>query len=162
MVRRSRHKGDAAIHHAEALRATLMEARPAGLEMPQLMRSTERTQSQVRSGLAMLRDLIAGQGVLPLRYSCSDGYQFTSDPLELQECEAGMVHQKLTEIRRLLPARLDPPGRGRCRRARRPAHHRRASRACGPAQEVGLMVVRSWWRVTVPVCRPFQAVALPL
>ena len=37
----------------------LVSARPAGLHMPQLMRATELTRSQVRSGLAMLRDTIA-------------------------------------------------------------------------------------------------------
>lgn len=55
---RSRHRGDAASEHAEAIFRALMQARPAGLHMPQLMRATELTRSQVHSGMAMMRDTI--------------------------------------------------------------------------------------------------------
>jgi len=99
---RSRRRGEAAEGHAEAIHKTLMEARSAGVEMPQLMRSTERTLSQTRSGLAMLRDVIAKMGRPPLRYSRADGYQYTSDPVELQEYEVRVVRQILTLIRRLI------------------------------------------------------------
>ena len=56
-----------------------MSARPASLHMPQLMRATERTRSQVHSGPAMLRDTIAKKGWPPLIYTRVDGYQFTAD-----------------------------------------------------------------------------------
>ncbi|MEU5896849.1 RacP protein [Streptomyces venezuelae] len=102
MARRSRHRGEAAEGHAEAIHKTLLEARPAGVEMPQLMRSTERNRSQIRTGLAMLRDAIAKKGRLPLRYSRADAYQYTSDPVELQEYEVRVVRQILTLIRRLI------------------------------------------------------------
>ncbi len=50
----------------------------------------------------MLRDVIAKKGRPPLRYSRADGYQYTSDPVELQEYEVRVVHLILTLIRRLI------------------------------------------------------------
>ncbi|WP_319769340.1 hypothetical protein [Streptomyces europaeiscabiei] len=52
--------------------------------MPQLMRATELTRSQVRSGLAMLRDVIARKGWPPLIYTRADGCHFTADGDVLQ------------------------------------------------------------------------------
>ncbi|MFE3270340.1 RacP protein [Streptomyces sp. NPDC059215] len=102
MPRRSRREGDAAREYAEALWRVLMSARPVGLHMPQLMRATELTRSQVRSGLAMLRDIIAQKGWPPLVYTRADGYQFTADGDVLQAYEVGVIREKLTEIRRLI------------------------------------------------------------
>ncbi|MGB8946888.1 MAG: RacP protein [Streptomyces sp.] len=102
MPRRSRRKGDAARGHAEAIRRVLMSARPAGLHMPQLTRATELTRGQVCSGLAMLRDLIGQKGWPPLIYTRPDGYQFTADGDVLQSYELAVIHEKLTEIRRLI------------------------------------------------------------
>lgn len=89
MPRRSQCKGDTAREYAEALWRVLLSARPAGLHMPQLMRATELTRSQVRSGLAMLRDTIAQNGWPPLIYTRADGYQFTADGDILQAYEVG-------------------------------------------------------------------------
>jgi hypothetical protein len=85
-----------------------MSARPAGLHMPQLMRATELTRSQVRSGLAMLRDTIAQKGWPPLVYTRADGYQFTVDSDVLQAYEVGVIREKLTEIRRLITGTVTP------------------------------------------------------
>lgn len=79
-----------------------MSARPAGLHMPQLTRATELTRGQVCSGLAMLRDLIGQKGWPPLIYTRPDGYQFTADGDVLQSYELAVIHEKLTEIRRLI------------------------------------------------------------
>ncbi|WP_405987845.1 RacP protein [Streptomyces sp. NBC_00986] len=78
-----------------------MSARPAGLHMPQLARASELTRGQVCSGLAMLRDLIGQKGWPPLIYARADGYQFTADVV-LQSYEPAVIHEKLTEIRRLI------------------------------------------------------------
>ncbi|NEW75327.1 RacP protein [Streptomyces rhizosphaericus] len=108
MPRRSRRQGDAARAHAEAIQRVLMEARPAGLHTPQLVRATELTVSQVRSGLAMLRDIIARRGWAPLVYTRADGYQFTADENQLQAYEIAVIHEKLTEIRRLITGTVTP------------------------------------------------------
>ncbi|MEV4859211.1 hypothetical protein MRBLMF1_000336 [Streptomyces ossamyceticus] len=83
MPRRSRRGSDAAREYAEALWRVLMSARPAGLHMPQLMRATELTRSQVRSGLAMLRDTIAKKGWPPLIYTRPTA---TSSPPTVTSC----------------------------------------------------------------------------
>lgn len=82
---RSRHRGDAAREHAEAIFRALMQARPAGLHMPQLMRATELTRSQVQAGMAMMRDVITTKGWPPVIYTRADGYQFTADPNKQDE-----------------------------------------------------------------------------
>ncbi|MDF3141430.1 MULTISPECIES: RacP protein [unclassified Streptomyces] len=105
---RSRKKGDAARGWAKTIRRVLLQARPAGLHMPQLIEATELTRSQVRSGLAMLRDIIADNGWPPLVYTRADGYQFTIDGDVLQAYEVGVVREELTEIRRLITGTVTP------------------------------------------------------
>ncbi|MEV0116803.1 RacP protein [Streptomyces sp. NPDC050844] len=112
---RSRHRGDAAREHAEAIWRALMQARPAGLHMPQLMRATELTRSQVQSGMAMMRDIISKKrdiiskkGWPPVIYTRADGYQFTADPNELETYETARVHVLLTEVRRLITGTIAP------------------------------------------------------
>ncbi|MBC9718898.1 RacP protein [Streptomyces sp. TRM66268-LWL] len=105
---RSRHRGDAARDHAEAIWRVLMQARPAGLHMHQLMRATELTRSQVQSGMAMMRDIITKKGWPPVIYTRADGYQFTADPNELESYETARVHVLLTEVRRLITGTIAP------------------------------------------------------
>ncbi|WP_428957379.1 RacP protein [Streptomyces sp. cg35] len=105
---RSRHRGDASREHAEAVWKALKQARPAGVHMPQLMRATELTHSQVRSGLAMMRDIIMQKGWPPVIYTRADGYQFTVDPDELESYETARVHVLLTEVRRLITGTIAP------------------------------------------------------
>lgn len=73
-----------------------MQARPAGLHMPQLMHATELTRAQVGSGLAMMRDTITKKGWPPVIYTRADGYQFTTDPDDLEAYETARVHVLLT------------------------------------------------------------------
>lgn len=65
----SRRRGDSARRHADTIRGALMEARPAGLLFGQLLRATELSPGQARTGLAMLRDQISSQGWPPLVWS---------------------------------------------------------------------------------------------
>ncbi|WP_245238459.1 cell division control 45 family protein [Streptomyces roseochromogenus] len=85
-----------------------MQARPAGLHMPQLMRATELTRGQVGSGLAMMRDTITKKGWPPVIYTRADGYQFTADPDDLEAYETARVHVLLTEVRRLITGTIAP------------------------------------------------------
>ncbi|MGV4989067.1 RacP protein [Streptomyces sp. NRAIS3] len=105
---RSQRRGDTAREHAEAIWRVLMQARPAGLHMPQLMRATELTRSQVGSGLAMMRDTITKKGWPPVIYTRADGYQFTADPDDLEAYETARVHVLLTEVRRLITGTIAP------------------------------------------------------
>lgn len=105
---RSRRRGDTARDHAEEIWKALRQARPAGLHMPQLMRATELTHSQVRSGMAMMRDIITQKGWPPVIYTRADGYQFTADPDELESYETARVHVLLTEVRRLITGTIAP------------------------------------------------------
>lgn len=105
---RSRHRGDAAREHAEAIWKALKQARPAGLHTPQLMRTTELTRSQVQSGMAMMRDITTKKGWPPVIYTRADGYQFTADPNELESYETARVHVLLTEVRRPITGTIAP------------------------------------------------------
>ncbi|WP_326594509.1 RacP protein [Streptomyces sp. NBC_01803] len=108
MPRASRRRGEAARRHADTVRFVLFEARPAGLTFPQLVRATELTPSQVRSGLACLRDVIAERGWPPLVHTRADGYRFTGDKTELEEYERAVIREKLTQIRRLITGTVAP------------------------------------------------------
>lgn len=98
----------AAERHADRVRFVLMEARPAGLSFPQLVRATELTPSQVRAGLACLRDTIAENGWPPLVRTRVDGYQFTAETSLLEPYERAVIREKLTEIRRLITGTVAP------------------------------------------------------
>ncbi|MEU8927336.1 RacP protein [Kitasatospora sp. NPDC048545] len=117
MPRASERRSPAAERHADTLRFVLFEARPAGLTFDQLVRSSELSRSQVRAGLACLRDVIAEQGLPPLIWTRTDGYRFCSDPPELEAYELAVVREKVTEIRRFVTgvvaphAALQPKGR---------------------------------------------------
>ncbi|MER5950333.1 RacP protein [Streptomyces sp. NPDC001904] len=105
----ARRKGDAARAHAACIYRILLETRPAGLEFPQILAACELTRSQVRDGLAMLRDQIAEQDWPPLVYSRRDKwYFFTADPDELESYEVMWVRARLTQVRRFINGTLIP------------------------------------------------------
>ncbi|MFJ4681556.1 RacP protein [Kitasatospora sp. NPDC088783] len=108
MPRASRRRSPAAERHADTVRFVLFEARPAGLLFPQLARASALSPSQVRSGLACLRDIIAERGWPPLIWTRADGYKFCSDPEELQAYEVAVIREKLTEIRRFITSVVAP------------------------------------------------------
>lgn len=117
MPRARERRSPAAQRHAETVRFVLFEARPAGLTFAQLVRSSELSPSQVRAGPACLRDIITERGWPPLIWTRTDGYQFSSDPTQLQAYQIAIIREKLTSIRRFITgvvaphAALQPKGR---------------------------------------------------
>lgn len=108
MPRASRRRGEAALRHADTLRFVLFEARPAGLLFPQLTRASGLSQSQVRSGLAALRDVIAENGWPPLIWTRADGYQLGAERAALEAYERAVLIEKLTEFRRFITGTVAP------------------------------------------------------
>lgn len=76
-------RGVAAHVHAEAVLSALLEARPAGLTIVQLMAATERTRAQVHTGLAHLRQVAAAKGLPPVTWDKTWGYRILDDALEV-------------------------------------------------------------------------------
>ncbi|MER7755267.1 RacP protein [Kitasatospora sp. NPDC097643] len=117
MPRASQRRSPAAERQADTVRFVLFEARPAGLRFDQLVRASALSNSQVRAGLACLRDIIVENGWPPLIWTRADGYKFCSEPAELQAYEVAVIHERLTEIRRFITgvvaphAALQPKGR---------------------------------------------------
>ncbi|MDT0347522.1 RacP protein [Streptomyces litchfieldiae] len=108
MPRASRRRGEAALRHADTLRFVLFEARPAGLLFPQLVRASELSPSQVRAGLAALRDVIAENGWPPLIWTRADGYQLGADRAALEAYERAVLTEKLTAFRRFITGTIAP------------------------------------------------------
>ncbi|MEV7210966.1 MULTISPECIES: RacP protein [unclassified Streptomyces] len=108
MPRASRRRGEAAQRHADTLRFVLFEARPAGLLFPQLTRASGLSPSQVRSGLAALRDVIAENGWPPLIWTRADGYQLGAERAALEAYERAVLTEKLTEFRRFITGTVAP------------------------------------------------------
>ncbi|MFF5522617.1 RacP protein [Streptomyces coeruleorubidus] len=108
MPRASRRRGDAARRHADTLRFVLFEARPAGLEFPQLVRASDLSPSQVRSGLAALKDQAAEKGWPPLTWNRATGYQLGAERTVLEVYERAVVREKLTEFRRFITGTVAP------------------------------------------------------
>ncbi|MFJ5292800.1 RacP protein [Streptomyces sp. NPDC088348] len=90
------------------MRFVLFEARPARLLFHQLTRASGLSDSQVRSGLACLRDIIAENGWPPLIWTRADGYQLGAEPAALQAYERAVLSGKLTEFRRFLTGTVAP------------------------------------------------------
>lgn len=108
MPRASRRRGEAAQRHADTLRFVLFEARPAGLLFPPLVRASELSPSQVRTGLACLRDIIAENGWPPLIWTRASGYQLGADRAALEAYERAVLAEKLTEFRRFITGTVAP------------------------------------------------------
>ncbi|MFI6951456.1 RacP protein [Streptomyces sp. NPDC050422] len=108
MARASRRKGDAARRQADTVRFVLFEARPAGLVLHQLVRASALSQSQVRSGLAALKDEAASKGWPPLIWTRADGYQLGAERAALEAYERQVVGEKLTQFRRFITGTVGP------------------------------------------------------
>lgn len=108
MPRASRRRGDAARRHADTVRFVLFEARPAGLEFHQLVRASDLSPSQVRSGLAALKDQAAQKGWPPLTWTRASGYQLGAERDVLEAYERAVVKEKLTEVRRFITGTVAP------------------------------------------------------
>ncbi|MEJ8662227.1 RacP protein [Streptomyces sp. MS1.AVA.4] len=108
MPRASRRRGEAAQRHADTLRFVLFEARPAGLLFYQLVRASDLSPSQVRAGLACLRDVIAANGWPPLIWTRANGYQLGAERSDLEAYERAVIGEKLTEFRRFITGTVAP------------------------------------------------------
>ncbi|GAA2966986.1 RacP protein [Streptomyces enissocaesilis] len=108
MARASRRRGDAARRHADTMWFILFEARPAGLSFQQLVRASGLSTSQVRAGLAMLKDIIAENGWPPLSCNRADGYQLGAPRDVLEAYERSVISEKLTEFGRFIKATILP------------------------------------------------------
>ncbi|MFE3640298.1 RacP protein [Streptomyces sp. NPDC059169] len=108
MPRASRRKGDAARRHADTVRFVLFEARPAGLDFSQLVRATDLSAKQVRSGIGALKDEAASRGWPPLTWTREVGYQLGADRAALEAYERAVVSQKLNEFRRFITGTVAP------------------------------------------------------
>lgn len=86
----------------------LFEARPAGLLFQQLVRASGLSPSQVRAGLACLRDIIAENGWPPLIWTRADGYQLGAERAALEAYERAVLIEKLTEFRRFITGTVAP------------------------------------------------------
>ncbi|MER5556940.1 RacP protein [Streptomyces sp. NPDC002793] len=108
MPRASRRRGDVARRHADTVRFVLFEARPAGLLFPQLVRASDLSPSQVRSGLAALKDQATEKGWPPLIWTRANGYQLGAERPALEAYERAVIREKLTEFRRLITGTVAP------------------------------------------------------
>ncbi|MFB6564764.1 RacP protein [Streptomyces sp. NPDC056400] len=108
MPRASRRRREAAQRHADTLRFVLFEAGPAGLLFSQLTPASELSPSQVRSGLAALRDIIAENGWPPLIWIRADGYLLGAERAALEAYERAVLTEKLTEFRRFITGTVAP------------------------------------------------------
>ncbi|MCF3136646.1 hypothetical protein [Streptomyces olivochromogenes] len=66
--------------HGEAVRKTLQEARPAGLHLKQLVTATKRTPAQVWTGIRFLRKIAVREGLPPVTFNRTDGFQLSEEP----------------------------------------------------------------------------------
>lgn len=80
----------------------------AGLEFHQLVRASDLSPSQVRSGLAALKDQAAERGWPPLTWTRQAGYQLGADRAVLEAYERTVVREKLTEFRRFITGTVAP------------------------------------------------------
>ncbi|AMW15062.1 RacP protein [Streptomyces qaidamensis] len=64
--------------------------------------------SQVRSGLAALKDQAAEKGWPPLTWNRATGYQLGAERDVLEEYERAVVREKLTEFRRFITGTVAP------------------------------------------------------
>ncbi|MFF0517028.1 RacP protein [Streptomyces sp. NPDC004250] len=108
MPRVSRRKGDAARRHADTVRFVLFEARPAGLDFSQLVRATDLSAYQVRSGIGALKDEAASRGWPSLIWTREVGYRLGADRAALEAYERAVVSQKLNEFRRFITGTVAP------------------------------------------------------
>ncbi|MFG2987462.1 RacP protein [Streptomyces sp. NPDC048258] len=108
MPRASRRRGQAAERHADTLRFILFEARPAGLLFHQIVAASELSPSQVRAGLACLRDIIAANNWPPLIWTRADGYQLGAERAALEAYERSVINEKLTAFRRFITGTVAP------------------------------------------------------
>ncbi|MEV8017441.1 hypothetical protein AB0O76_14070 [Streptomyces sp. NPDC086554] len=69
--------------HAEAVLKALLEARPSGLDITQMMAATERTRAQCYTGITHLRKIAAARSLPPVTWDKVWGYRMLEDTPEV-------------------------------------------------------------------------------
>jgi len=92
----------------ERVRIALVEARPAGLSLRQLVAATGLSAYQVRKGILWIKEVAAQEHLTPLIYTARDGYRFPTDPADWIAYERAQFAAALTRISRLLSGTVTP------------------------------------------------------
>jgi hypothetical protein len=95
-------------HYGDLVRVALLEARPAGLQTRQLVAATRLTVSQVKRGVAHLRDVGAAEHLTPIIWRRADGYLFSEEPADWIEYEKQQFLHILHRLTRMITGTLDP------------------------------------------------------
>jgi hypothetical protein len=95
-------------HYGDLVRASLIEARPAGLHTRQLVAATRLKKSQVVRGVRQIRDVAAAEHLTPIIYTRKDGYLFSGDPADWIEYEKRQFREILGRLTRMITGTLDP------------------------------------------------------
>ncbi|MFF4734214.1 hypothetical protein ACFY3M_55665 [Streptomyces mirabilis] len=95
-------------HYGDLVRASLIEARPAGLHTRQLVAATRLKKSQVVRGVRQVRDVAAAEHLTPIIYTRKDGYLFSDDPADWIEYEKRQFREILGRLTRMITGTLDP------------------------------------------------------
>ncbi|MGH2604081.1 MAG: hypothetical protein ACRDJ9_32435 [Dehalococcoidia bacterium] len=92
----------------EAVRVTIREANGAGLTGKQLQAALDYTESQVQSGLVVVRDVLALDHGTPLTWNSRDGYQFAKDASVWIKYERAFFRAEAKRIKRMLTGTIEP------------------------------------------------------
>ncbi|MFI0451904.1 hypothetical protein [Actinomadura sp. 6N118] len=92
----------------ERVRIALVEARPAGLSLKQLVAATGLSPYQVRKGILWIKETAATEHLTPLIWTPRDGYRFPTDPADWIAYERAQFKASLTRVGRLLSGTIAP------------------------------------------------------
>jgi hypothetical protein len=92
----------------ERVRIALVEARPAGLTLKQLVAATGLSAYQVSRGILWIKETAATEHLTPLIWTRRDGYRFPSDPADWIAYERAQFKAALTRVGRLLSGTVTP------------------------------------------------------
>lgn len=104
----ARRAGCPAHVHGEAVRKALLEARPEGLSLAQLCRATKRSPAQVWAGLRYLRKVAAKEGLPPVTYIRSKGFQLSDDAEVWVAYERALFNTELNRITNAISGIVSP------------------------------------------------------
>jgi hypothetical protein len=90
------------------VQGALLEARPAGMRLKQLVAATDLTEHQVRRGVLYIREVLALEGRTPLTYTQRDGYCFSHEVLDWIVFEKKAFATQLRRIERLISGTVEP------------------------------------------------------
>lgn len=92
----------------EKVRVALMQARPRGLTVAELIQVTGLSRSQVAVGIRWIRDYAAAQHLTPLTWRRRDGYRFSDDLADWTCWERTDLRTRLRGFVRAITGTYDP------------------------------------------------------